>query len=291
MNIYKRYTAENNIDPESECLARFVFGGDDEYVPHSHDYYEVFIVAKGTVGHAVNGIMQNLPAGSLVFIRPDDIHGHLCNDKNSAFINLTFTKETAKTLLTYLFDSDYIENLLSCDIPPMVFLDKNSRETLISQINALNTERWQDKNALKIRARIILVNIFSHFASSLPESKNNSIPFWLIELTAEMEKPENFTCGTERMTKLCRKSREHVARCFKKYFNQTVTDYVNGLRINYASNLLINTNMPIIDVCFECGFQSLSYFYRTFKEKNNLTPSELRSKYNYNSNNEQNVHR
>lgn len=280
MSEYLRYTPEGNIDPESDCLVRFVYGGDDEYIPHSHDYYEIFIVAMGTVPHMVNGIMQKLPAGSLVFIRPDDFHAHMCNDENSAFINLTFTKETAKMLFAYLFDTDVSEKMLSCDIPPMVFLDKNNRENLVSQINELNTERWQDKNALKIRMRTILVNIFSHFTSTFPKESDESVPHWLVELTTEMEKPENFTSGTERMIELSNKSREHLSRSFKKYYGLTVTEYVNGLRINYASNLLLNTNISIIDICFDCGFQSLSYFYRIFRQKNGITPSDFRVKYN-----------
>ena len=184
-------------------------------------------------------------------------------------------------LFAYLFDKEYTNKMLSCDIPPMIFLDKNSRENLISQINELNTERWQDKSALKIRMRTILASIFSHFAAELPEDIHESIPHWLIELTTEMEKSENFTVGTERMIELSKKSREHLLRSFKKYYGLTATDYINGLRINYASNLLLNTNRPIIDICFDCGFQSLSYFYRVFKEENGLTPGEFRDKYNY----------
>lgn len=278
-----RYTAESNIDPESGCYVRFVYGGVDAYIPHSHDYYEVFIVASGTVGHMVNGIMQKLPAGSLVFIRPDDVHAHLCSDRKNAFINLTFTKETAKMLFAYLFDGTDTEKMLSCDMPPMVFLDKNSREILISQMNELNTERWQDKSALKIRVRTILASIFAHFAAALPKAPRDAIPHWLVELTGEMTKSENFTAGAERMLALSKKSREHLSRSLKKYYGVTVTDYINILRINYASNLLLNTNIPIIDICFECGFQSLSYFYRIFKEKNGLTPSDFRDNYNQKS--------
>lgn len=279
MNSYPKLVAEEEIDLQAGCYVRFVYGGVDEYYPHSHDYYEVFLVAKGIVPHMVNGITHNLPEGSLVFIRPDDVHSHLCNDPESAFINLTFTKETTKDLFTYLFEEARAKEMLYCDMPPMVFLDKTNTKKLVAQINELNTENWNDKNALKIRMRTILVGIFSYFASSVPDAQKTDIPLWLFELTNEMIKPDNFVLGINQMIKLSGKSREHLSRSFKKYYGITITDYINDLRVNYASNLLINTNIPIIDICFNCGFQSASYFYRIFKQKNKISPNNFRSYY------------
>ena len=279
MNSYRKLSAEANIDMQAGCFVRFVYGGVDEFYPHSHDYYEVFIVAKGMVPHMVNGVMQNLPEGSLVFIRPDDVHGHLCNDPDTAFINLTFTKETTKALFAYLFDEKKTDEMLYCDMPPMVFLDKTNRKKIVSQINELNTENWKDKDALKIRMRTILVNIFSYFASSTQETPETVIPLWFTELTDAMSKPENFIAGINQMIALSGKSREHVSRSIKKYLGITITDYINDLRVNYASNLLINTNIPIIDICYNCGFQSNSYFYRVFREKNTVSPNVFRNKY------------
>lgn len=279
MAHYPKLSAETNIDMQTECCVRFVYGGTDAFRLHSHDFYEFFIVAKGTVPHMVNGVMQNLREGSLVFIRPDDVHSHKCNDPDTAFINLTFTKETTKALFTYLFDEKKIDEMLYCDMPPMVFLDKTDRKRIVSQINELNTENWKDKDALKIRMRTILVNIFSHFASSTQETPETVIPLWFTELIDAMAKPENFIAGINQMIALSGKSREHVSRSAKKYLGITITDYINDLRANYASNLLINTNIPIIDICYNCGFQSVSYFYRVFKERNNVSPSVFRNNY------------
>lgn len=281
MSLYPKLSVETNIDSQTGCFVRFVYGDPCEFAPHSHDYYEVFLVSKGTVPHMVKGVIQNLPEGSLVFIRPDDVHTHMFNDPESSIINLTFTRETTKALFNYLFDKAKYNEMLFCDMPPMVFLDKLGRKKLISQLNELNTENWQDKNALKIRMRAILVNIFSYFASSLPETESSGIPIWLTELTNKMTKPENFILGTKQMMLLSNKSREHLSRSFKKYYGVTITDYINGLRVNYASNLLINTNIPILDICFNCGFQSASYFYRIFKEKNGVTPNIFRNNYKF----------
>ncbi len=282
LEAFPRYSSEKNIDLTSECRARFVYGSEDIYIPHSHDYYEIFIVSTGTITHMVNDRIYRFPEGSLVFIRPDDVHTNIYDDPKSmdiSFINLAFSRNTAKLLFEYLFDQATINNLLFCDMPPHVILDKNDRKRIISQINELNSENYNDSQAIKLRTRVILANVFPFFLSGKSEYGNSSVPAWLSSLTDKMKKPENFCDGIEKMVSLSGKSREHICRSFKKYYSITVTDYINDLKINYASNLLMNTNKPIIDICFECGFQSMSYFYRVFKQKQGETPSTFRQSY------------
>ena len=137
MSLPPRLSVETNIDMECGCFVRFVYGGVDEYMPHTHEFYEIFIIAKGTVSHMVNGTMQHLPEGSLVFIRPDDVHSHLCTDPNTAFINLTFTCETTEKLFEYLFDEEKKNRMLHNDMPPMIFLDRSTTKKFVSQIMEL----------------------------------------------------------------------------------------------------------------------------------------------------------
>lgn len=282
MLTYPTLSAENNIDLQAGCFVQFLFGADVPYYPHFHDYFEIFIIAKGSIQHMANGIIQELSEGSLVFMRPSDLHSHMYNSTNSkedAFINLTFTKETAYKLLNYLFDKPQIDSLLYAKMPPIVLLDKSNKNKLIFLINELKTENFEDKDKLKLRMRVILANVFAHFSNSIFYEQKNLVPEWLFETTEQMSKTENFILGIQRMIDLSGKSREHLSRTFKKYYGTTITDYINDLRINHASKLLINTDVSVIDICFECGFQNLSYFHKVFKEKTATTPCVFRNKY------------
>ena len=127
--------------------------------------------------------------------------------------------------------------------------------------------------------RVILADIFVRFFSNLSENSQETLPVWLSQLLSDMELHENFTAGFERMVSLSNKSREHLSRSIKKYCKITPSEYINDLRLNYASNLLLNTNKPILEICFACGFQSVSYFYKVFKIKYTCSPSEFRSNY------------
>ncbi len=278
----KRLSAEKCIDMEAECLYRYVQGANDRFSPHAHDFYEIFLTVKGTVTHHINGRTQKLPEGSLVFIRPDDVHGYVYDNPKSvetAYINLTFTRATVEQLFFYLSEGFPSGELLSCDMPPTVLLSPADKQMLVARISELNCADWQNKQALKLRMRVLLLEVFTRFFSNCPQRERQAVPLWLSQLMIQMERPENFIQGNERMVALSGRSREHVARNLKKYYDMTVTEYMNHLRINYASNLLINTNTPIITICFECGFQSLSYFYRVFKQLRGIPPADFRTGY------------
>ncbi len=280
MSEYRRLRVEDCIDKEAGCFYRYVYGKEDIFDPHWHDFYEIFITISGTVIHKINGKTQNLPEGSLVFIRPDDRHGYVYDtpqSKKTVYVNLAFTRETAQSLFEYLSDGFPYESLVSCNMPPTVQLANIEKQRLFSQISELNAVNWSDKKALKLRVRVILADIFARYFSKQPEENCDKMPLWLSEILETMKKPENFIAGAGRMTELCSRSREHLMRCMMKYCGFTVSEYINELRLNYAANMLLRTNSPILEICFSCGFQSSSYFYKAFNEKYRMSPSKFRT--------------
>ena len=64
-------------------------------------------------------------------------------------------------------------------------------------------------------------------------------------------------------------------RYFKKATKLTYTDFVNQYRVQYAKKLLIQ-DKNVTETCFECGFESLSYFNRIFKKFAGESPSDFR---------------
>ena len=91
-----------------------------------------------------------------------------------------------------------------------------------------------------------------------------------------MNHKEYFTEGIDAMVRLSGKSYEHLSRSMKKYKNTTISEYINGIRLNHAANLLIYTNLSITDVGLECGYNNISYFLTCFKKKYGLSPKKFR---------------
>ncbi|MBW1296236.1 helix-turn-helix domain-containing protein [Aquimarina litoralis] len=65
-------------------------------------------------------------------------------------------------------------------------------------------------------------------------------------------------------------------RYFKSETSFTFTNYLNKIRIDFAKKLLINTDMPIKEIAFECGYNSVPYFNRQFKKIEKISPYTLR---------------
>jgi len=69
------------------------------------------------------------------------------------------------------------------------------------------------------------------------------------------------------------------SRFFKKITRVNFTKYINQLRIDYACKLLIDDFYSISQICYEVGFNNLSYFNRTFKLIIGKTPKEYRMEF------------
>jgi AraC-like DNA-binding protein len=60
-------------------------------------------------------------------------------------------------------------------------------------------------------------------------------------------------------------------RYFKKMTRLTFTEFLNHYRINKAKKFLL-LDKNITETCYACGFESISYFNRTFKKITNENP-------------------
>ena len=86
---------------------------------------------------------------------------------------------------------------------------------------------------------------------------------------------ENFTrpINLEALASLCGVTKFHLMRQFKQYTGQTIFTYLNHLRCQNAE-LLIAGGTSITEAAYASGFESLSYFSRTYKKNMGTSPSK-----------------
>jgi AraC-like DNA-binding protein len=84
------------------------------------------------------------------------------------------------------------------------------------------------------------------------------------------------------MAKLTHLTHAAFCRYFKKMTLMTFTEFVNQYRVNQAKKLLLLDN-NVTEVCFQCGFESLSYFNRVFKKVTGLNPKQFKQQFLKNS--------
>ena len=274
----KMLDAKNHTNPNIGFLCRYVRSDTEYFRPHYHNYFELFMVLKGEVCHIINSKEQLLQSGQLLFIRDFDIHDYKsANGSYFEFINLAFTKEMFNSMLEYLGEGFPSKKLFDTPQPPSVYLSENQKDSLFYRLTELNQST--DCEAVKTKAKALLIHIFTQYFFEY-SAKNTIIPPWLEMTYEKMKKPQNFIAGTKRMYAVCGKSREHLCRSLKKYYNTTPSALICNLRLEYSANLLLTSNLSVTDICYECGFENLSWFYKQFTKKYAMTPTEYRKKYN-----------
>jgi len=67
-------------------------------------------------------------------------------------------------------------------------------------------------------------------------------------------------------------STRQLERLFRRYLNRSPKRYYMELRLSKARNLLMQTNMSVINVALACGFASPSHFSKCYRAHYNTTP-------------------
>lgn len=90
--------------------------------------------------------------------------------------------------------------------------------------------------------------------------------------------------GQSFLEKIAMMSGTKLKATFKKYFNQTITEYTQRKRMNIAENLILSTDLDMASIAKAVGYNSPSRFSTLFKRYKGIYPKDVRVK-------ELNVHR
>lgn len=71
---------------------------------------------------------------------------------------------------------------------------------------------------------------------------------------------------------------QYFCRFFRKMTGKTPISYLNDYRLEHAAEALLTSGAKIVEICYENGFENVSYFIRKFKEHKGMTPKEYRSR-------------
>ena len=81
-----------------------------------------------------------------------------------------------------------------------------------------------------------------------------------------------------RLARVSNVSQAHFARSFRDAFGVPPHRYLLTRRIERASALLRDTDLPITEIAFQTGWNSLGTFGRTFRDVTGQSPSALRAR-------------
>lgn len=238
---------------------------------HTHDFYEFFYVLKGKAIHDINGQKIALSQGTLVFIRPADVH-HYSFINNYDMEMLSIGVECGLVQSACNFLGMDIQEFVKPDLPPQITYAGGSHWDMSEKLLLINKKaRGQERRQyfLSILPELLYQMKFAR------EQQDKIIPLWISSLMEEMSRTENFVEGLSKMIDLSGVSQEHLNRSFKKYLELTPTAFINMKRIDYSAELILEGKENILDICYMCGFNNVSYFYQIFKETYHCTPKQF----------------
>jgi AraC-like DNA-binding protein len=84
--------------------------------------------------------------------------------------------------------------------------------------------------------------------------------------------------GLGDIAEACSLSETYVSAAFKKATGQNVMAFLNRMRIEQASRLLVETGYGLEDIADRVGFSSYFYFCRIFKSITGIAPGNFRKR-------------
>jgi len=79
----------------------------------------------------------------------------------------------------------------------------------------------------------------------------------------------------ERLAKLSKLSKSHFAKLFTEEMKMSPMRYLKTIRLQNAKKMLRVKELSVTQVARQCGFNSVSYFTKLFKDSFNETPKEF----------------
>jgi AraC family transcriptional regulator, dual regulator of chb operon len=272
-----KYTEENYIDPEVPVNPFWVESLSQVSPEHTHDFFEFFVIEDGSCRHVVNGETQWLRAGCLVFIRPEDVHKYERNgEEDCRFYNVPCRHRLVSEALAYLGEAEMTGQLLQSPTPRVAMLSQTEVGEFVALFERIKLLSSIDKQKARIALKSGLIDLLTRYFFNPDPVKQAEFPLWLEYALGKMQLKDNLHRGLPALYELSGRSVGHVNRAFRQYLQQTPTEYLNQLKLNIARNLLLTTELRVVEIALECGFENVSHFYHQFKKWYRQAPLDLR---------------
>mgnify|MGYP000669316328 CR=1 FL=1 len=157
---------------------------------------------------------------------------------------------------------------------PFLFLSGNNSESdrikglTLGAIDYISKPFSMDELLLKVRNVIesrkeLVKKIFT--TNTLPISQTRDVSFMKNLQVVLSKQLNNSNLQLDQLAELMHMSPSSLQKNIKKNTNKSVSRFVREYRLKQAHQLIKNTNFSLSEIAFQTGFNSLSYFTRSYK--------------------------
>lgn len=257
------------------------------YLPtaqHAHEFYELGICLRGSCRHFIQQTVLTMRAGDMVLIPPGTRHFPVMLDESCSWYDLGFSAERLPQVLPHLWGQEHplIQFLMQTREAPSVqahALLHESPETLSRALRPLVEERPDFDDALSLKCVELQVE---RFVMTLLRSKLELVR----DDPAQLETDNGMlnyirsrfkTVTRKELAEHFSYSERQITRILYKQTGKSLTDYLCDVRLDYVTDMLAHTLVPVYEIVEAAGYQNNNFFYKLFRERYGLTPSEFRA--------------
>ena len=251
---------------------------------HFHPEFELNLMlngkgAKRTVGDSIEYI-DNV---ELVMVGPNLIHGWQKGKTESNSI-----REVTIQFHGDLFHQSLMQKNIMKPIKEM--FERSSRGILFSQdiANFITVRFINLEKKSGIDSYIELINLLFDLASSrnqviLSTSSSGNEDFYNSEKIKKIHEfiQQNFgnSIKVKDMAEMLNMTVVSFSRFIKKRTGKTFVEFLNDMRLGFATRWLLETDMNVAEIAFKSGFNNLGYFNRVFKKAKGCTPIKFKENF------------
>jgi AraC-like DNA-binding protein len=259
---------------------------------HFHDEIELTLILKGDGRRFIGDHIDQFSAGDLVLIgsnlphlwQNDASYYHNASGNDVAAIIIHFEPEIWGNSFLTLEGIQAVDDLLKKS-KYGIRIDGPARMEILRKIEKLMDVKGFERLMLffEILNDIAINTEHRHLATSgFVKSFNKGNDERLDKIYEYVMEHLTEKIDLGEAASISRLSRSAFCRFFKKKTRKTFSLFVREARIGYACKLLQGNDLSISQICYECGFESFTYFSRSFKNITGVTPTIYRNQYNFN---------
>lgn len=267
-------TYENHFALKQNKLCPFKFLNERKTVDsicNWHKNIEIIIVTDGEGTAQYDGERIPIREGDIVAVNSGALH--------------CFSSEQGFDFIGIIIDDDFCrENGIETEKISLhhTFRDKKTEKLLFRVTHLLGDYIKSKSNlvAAKTRCAVLVLIIDMMENHSLPKTSGmlakNPSEDYVKKVIGYLNEHFAETVRLEELASLCGITKFHLAREFKCFTAETVFTYLTALKCRNAKTCL-SSGMSVTETALACGFESVSYFSRTYKKVMGCSPSGVKN--------------
>ena len=241
---------------------------------HWHEKIEIVLPTEHPIRALIDGVWYEAKKGDIIVIGEEKIHAFRMEEENVPFLLGQFPY---RILLGGGNEPGALRPLITAEeiaaIPGLSDSIKALLDVLIAERRVESGDKHPVMQSVAVALYYLLLRHFPAPCEGKAEKKEKG-EFYRIVSYVDEHFTENITVGSIARTQYI--DRGKLSRLFLTYAGMTLNTYINTLRIDRATALIVG-GTPITEAALDAGFQSVRTFHEVYRRMKGTSPRELKS--------------